>query len=516
MKTLIDSLEYKPTNLKFGTSGLRALVTEMTDLECYINVIGFLSYIASIGELDSDSVVFVAGDLRSSTPRILEAVHKAISDSGYTPRFIGLIPTPALAYFAQENNSAGIMVTGSHIPADRNGIKFYKKSGEVLKSDEVGILESVASTRNAIYNTQYSDSVFDVLGNLKTSITLNKVHDQASVMYKKRYLDFFGSVLVGKKIVFYQHSAVGRDLLVEILEGMGASVETVGRSDVFVPIDTENVTKENLRYFKELANSRDDIYAIISTDGDSDRPFVIDKNGTFYRGDILGAITARWLDVEYCAYPVSSCDVLDIYLDEINIEHEHTKIGSPYVIDSMNAKMNKHSRIAGWEVNGGFLLGTDIVKNNKKLKRLPTRDAFLPIAVALVVAFDSSIDKIFSPLIKRHTQAGLLDNFDIKISGEIVKRFSNDSDITKEQLSKYFNPKDKFSQILNINYLDGIRIYFSNKEIVHIRPSGNAPQLRVYSVADSQRRADEIVRLCIAEPKGVLRKIESDIGSHKS
>jgi len=35
------------------------------------------------------------------------------------------------------------MVTGSHIPADRNGIKFTKRSGEILKSDEPGILEHV-------------------------------------------------------------------------------------------------------------------------------------------------------------------------------------------------------------------------------------------------------------------------------------------------------------------------------------------------------------------------------------
>ena len=51
--------------------------------------------------------------------------------------------------------------------------------------------------------------------------------------------------------------------------------------------------------------------------------------------------------------------------------------------------------------------------------------------------------------------------------------------------------------------------FFDNGEIAHLRPSGNAPQLRIYSVADSQERAAEIVALAIAEPNGIFRAIEN-------
>jgi phosphomannomutase len=65
-----------------------------------------------------------------------------------------------------------------------------------------------------------------------------------------------------------------------------------------------------------------------------------------------------------------------------------------------------------------------------------------------------------------------------------------------------------FDEIVRLNVLDGVRIYFRNSDIVHIRPSGNAPQLRIYAVSNSQTRADEIVSLAVREPDGVLRQLE--------
>src|SRR6266496_2901749 len=130
MPTLHDSLGYEPAELKFGTSGLRGLVTDMTDLECYINTAGFLAFLAAGGEIQSGVPIYVAGDLRDSTPRIIAVVTQAILDGGYRPVNSGQIPTPAIAFYALEQKAPCIVVTGSHIPAERNGIKFYKSAGE--------------------------------------------------------------------------------------------------------------------------------------------------------------------------------------------------------------------------------------------------------------------------------------------------------------------------------------------------------------------------------------------------
>ena len=61
---------------------------------------------------------------------------------------------------------------------------------------------------------------------------------------------------------------------------------------------------------------------------------------------------------------------------------------------------------------------------------------------------------------------------------------------------------------MRINVLDGVRISFNNGDVAYIRPSGNAPQLRIYANSDSQARADQIVEFALREPEGILRQLE--------
>jgi phosphomannomutase len=75
-------------------------------------------------------------------------------------------------------------------------------------------------------------------------------------------------------------------------------------------------------------------------------------------------------------------------------------------------------------------------------------------------------------------------------------------------LTRVFTPAFGFDDIVRINVLDGVRVYFKNRDVAHVRPSGNAPQLRIYSNSDSQARADQIVKLGLREPDGILRRME--------
>ncbi len=511
MPRLRETLQYEPNELKFGTSGLRGLVTEMTDLECYINTVGFLKFLVTIGHLQTGGTVYVAGDLRDSTPRITRAVCQAIADGGYQAVYEGLIPTPALAFYGLRQKTANIMVTGSHIPADRNGIKFYKVDGEVLKADEAGIKQAVAEARERFYGIDARQSNFGPDGMLKAPTEVPATQNAARDLYMQRYVNVFGGSFVGKKIVFYQHSAVGRDLLVEILQQLGAEVIPVGRSDVFVPIDSENVTSKDQAYFRQLSEEYPDAFAIVSTDGDSDRPFVVDEHGVFHRGDELGAVVAHWLQADAAAYPVSASDAVDNYLNSNGVEWTHTRIGSPFVIVAMQEEAARgKQRVVGWEVNGGFLLGVDMEVNGQTLSALPTRDAILPIIIALRMAVDAgvAVSEVFVTLPQRFTSAGLIDNFPAEVSQKIMTQFSTDDEATHGALGRFFTAQHGFGRVEKIDSLDGVRIFFDNGEIAHIRPSGNAPQLRIYSVADTQSRADQIVALAIAEPDGIFRTVE--------
>ena len=506
------SLAYQPLELSFGTSGLRGLVTDMTDLECYINSAGFLLFLKQTESLKKGAAVSIAGDLRKSTPRILGAVIQAIEDTGFKAEYCGLIPTPALAFWAKEHNQPCIMVTGSHIPDDRNGIKFYKSSGEVLKQDEVTIQQAVATVRADIYNSL--ENTFDSEGSLITFPELPDPSPQPAAQFIKRFLAVIpANAFAGKHLVVYQHSAVGRDMLVEVLEKLGAKVTPVDRSDAFISIDTENVTPEDQAHFHSIARQHPDTFAIVSTDGDSDRPFVIDEEGEFHRGDVLGFIVAKELAADFAAIPITSSDAVDSSLDKFHIAWQHTKIGSPHVIVAMqNALLQKFQKVVGWEVNGGFLTGTDLPYGNGILKALPTRDAFLPILIALYAAVKSSvsISQLFSALPPRFTQAGLIDNFPQIDSQKIIEKLSKNDDGTQELITTCFGQDLGFEKIKKVDTTDGIRIFFSNNEIAHIRASGNAPQLRMYSVASSQKRADEIIELGI-QAHGILTELQESV-----
>jgi phosphomannomutase len=517
----------QPAALTFGTSGLRGLVDDITDLEAYVNTRGFLGYLFKVGDVIGGDTVCIAGDRRPSTESpgrsIMRAVARAIEDAGLGVDNLGLIPTPALAFHALAKGCPSVMITGSHIPFDRNGIKFNRTAGEVLKTDEAGILEAVAAVRRSEYERPESASLFDGNGMFKPaeSRPLPAVNEDARRVYLRRYLDFFPRRgLVGKRIVFFQHSAVGRDLVVDLLRELGAEVHPAARSEAFIPIDTEDIPAERLEDLQamadDVARSHGPVDAVLSTDGDSDRPLLcgVDTDGRvrFYGGDLLGLVVAEYLRADAISVPISANDAVDLQSAKRGVTPVKTKIGSPYVISSMQeARAQGAATVVGWEANGGFLVGSTVYRDGRALGALPTRDAVLPLLAALFASIDQActLVELFAALPPRFSKAGLIDQFPLEISQGLVQRFSRGAETAiRNELAGYFNAEGGFDAIEKINTIDGVRIYFANGDIAHIRPSGNAPQLRLYACADTQARADEIVALGIREPDGILRRLE--------
>src|SRR5437016_6794133 len=363
-------LNYTPVPLAFGTSGLRGLVKDITDLEAYINVKGALRYLLSIGDIDAGSGVVNAGDPRPITVRIMRACAQAIVGSGCRVENAGKIPTPALVSHAISTGRAGVMVTGSHIPFDRNGIKINKSVGEVLKSDEPGITREVEHVRVQEYSRTATESAFDGSGMLKRSPELPALARAAEEAYIRRYLtSFTRGGLSGLRVLVYQHSAVGRDILPRILRELGAEVITAGRSETFVSIDTENITDEQLDRLEEFAVAAEasgrPLHAIVSTDGDSDRPLVTavlpaagvhpgGRRVRFLPGDLLGIVVAEYLRADAAAVPISANDAVEQRMADRRVSLQKTKIGSPYVVSALDDLRGDgtHARIVGWEANG--------------------------------------------------------------------------------------------------------------------------------------------------------------------
>jgi len=357
-------LKQEPVLLKFGTSGLRAPVADLTDLECYINIRGFIDYLKNIspedGGIKEGAEIFLAGDFRPSTPRITKAIARAAKDSGCIVKNCGNMSSSAVAYCGMRNNCASIMVTGSHVPEDRNGIKPNKTRGEVLKADEAAMGQYVAKAREMIYETLGTPNcLFNENAMFVADVVLPEVDNSQIEFYIKRYAEIFpANCLQGKKIVIYQHSSVGRDAVTEIFKRLGAEIVVEGRTDKFVSIDTEAIKEKDLELMKEWAEKHKP-FALISFDGDCDRPWLSNEYGEFLPGDLLGGLTILYLGADFGAVPITCNDAVDKILNS-KARLVKTKIGSPYVIKSMmDAEKKGFKKIAGWEVNGGFMTYSD-------------------------------------------------------------------------------------------------------------------------------------------------------------
>ncbi len=465
------------SGVAFGTSGARGLVSAMTDRVCYGYTTGFLHYLREIGEFAPGSEVALAGDLRPSTPRILRACSQAIRDAGGVPVFCGHVPTPALAHYAFARRIPSLMVTGSHIPDDRNGIKFHRAAGEVLKTDEAGIARQVLPLDH---------SRFTAHGQLIDAAPLPEVRNIEDG-YLQRYLEFFGDkALSGLTVGLYQHSAVGRDLLALILRALGADVLPLGRSDSFIPVDTEALRPEDIDLARQWA-AEHRLDAIVSTDGDADRPLLADHRGNWLRGDILGLLCARELGAECVVTPVSSNTALE--KSGAFPRTIRSRIGSPYVITAMEEATREHGGIiCGYEANGGFLLGSKIAREGHELAALPTRDAVLPIVSVLAAAKNRPVADLCADLPQRVTWSDRLKEFPTADSRAILAWLTSGSEAErKARIETYYHSLT--GKLAHVDQTDGLRMSFESGAIIHLRPSGNAPELRCYTETDTEESA---------------------------
>ena len=475
----------------FGTSGARGLAEAMTDRVCYAYTRGFLQHLESIGELQGGERVAIAGDLRPSTDRILAAVRRGAADAGYRPVLCGKLPSPAIALYGITEGIPAIMVTGSHIPADRNGIKFNQAAGEILKDDEAGIRAQVVAVDDALFGPQGRFLTADARS-VETS-------DAARRRYLARYREFFPpGCLKGLRLGVYQHSAVGRDLLLEIVRGLGAEAVALAPSEEFLPVDTEAIRPEDVELARNWA-SQHQLDAILSTDGDSDRPLLADERGEWLRGDVAGILCARFLAADVVITPVSCNSAVEKcgWFAEVR----RTRIGSPYVIEAMlEAIAAGRERVVGYEANGGFLTGTDLMLDGRTLGALPTRDAVLLLLGVLLLAVRAgkTVSALAHELPARYTASDRLQEFPPAASRAVLARFDTGE---REAAETLFG--SLCGTLVAVDRTDGVRMTFDSGEVVHLRPSGNAPEFRCYNEAASPGRVADLNAACLAILNGL-------------
>lgn len=476
------------TSLKFGTSGLRGLVRDMPPDVCARYVDAFLRHIET-GGAPASRMLLVGRDLRQSSPAIVDACLAAAGAAGYAALDCGVLPTPALALEAMRLGVPAIMVTGSHIPADRNGLKFYRPDGEIAKADEAGILACLDAARR--------DPVED--GPILPAAAPPEAGGLALENYRRRYRAPGGAFpLAGMRVGVWQHSSVARDLIAEVLAGLGAEAVVLGRSDTFVAVDTEALGPEDAGRAAGWARAHR-VDAIVSSDGDADRPLIADEQGRFLRGDVVGLLTALALGADTVVTPVTSSSAVE--LSGLFGRTVRTRVGSPYVIEAMAA--DGAGVVVGFEANGGVLLGSPVEAQGFALAALPTRDALLPVVAVLALARrrGRTVSQLVGELPARFTASGRIEHV---AAGESAALLTTLAD---RRAAAAFLGDD--AELAGIDTMDGVRLTLATGETVHFRASGNAPELRCYCEASTAARASLLLEEGLARASAAIAALRA-------
>jgi phosphomannomutase len=399
----------------------------------------------------------------------------ALQTAGLSPVDCGTVPTPALALYGLTEGAASLMITGSHIPADRNGIKFYRPDGEIDKQDEIAIAAIAASL--SAKGWTYTEN---------PNASPARQVDVSSLYLARNKALLPSKALSGLRIGVYQHSTVSRDLFVDILSYFGAEVIPLGRSAHFIPVDTEAVSADTVAALQSWAREFR-LDAIVSADGDGDRPLLADETGKPLRGDLIGLLAARFLKAESVVTPVTS----NSGIEAAGSYHVvRTRVGSPHVIAGMQAEVQagRHN-VMGFEANGGLLTASDFQVNGASIRALPTRDCVLPcLAVLSYVAT------------RRQTLSQLAEQVDLPCA--LSDRLENFALNRSERLMAYLRASpDNLSQFLqsvgsvsSVSDIDGLRMTLADGKIIHFRPSGNAPEMRCYVEAKDQVSCEALLK----------------------
>lgn len=468
--------------LGFGTSGLRGLAAELDGPPAFAYSLAFGNVMLKRGDVRTGEAVFVGRDLRPSSPSIASRCAAGLRAAGLAPVDCGVLPTPALAFHAMASGAMAIMVTGSHIPEDRNGLKFYRRDGEIDKRDELAISEAASDVR-----------VAPAVASAST-----RADGAALARYRRRCVEMLSpAALERMRVGVYQHSSAARDLLVDVLGALGAEVIALGRSDAFVALDTEALRPEDetlcLRWAREHR-----LDAIVSTDGDADRPLIADETGRALRGDLVGAVTACVLGADCVVTPVNSNSGIERGNRFARVLR--TRIGSPYVIEGMaRAHREGACRVIGFEANGGVLIGSPVGIGNRTLTALPTRDALVPILAFLDMARRSCrpLSTFADDFAFSATASGRLENIAPSASGDFLQRLRNDSDFRERVV-------DGMLCVASIDITDGVRMVAADGTVLHYRASGNAPELRCYVEASGETSARTLLSLGLAGARAYL------------
>ncbi|MGB9236921.1 MAG: phosphoglucomutase/phosphomannomutase family protein [Terriglobales bacterium] len=449
------------TQIKFGTSGWRAVVAEeFTFANVHRAVHGIARYVAS--QKPSGAKVIVGRDPRFLGETFCATAADILASYGITPLVIAEpAPTPTISYAVIQSKADGaINFTASHNPPEYNGIKFSTPDGapalpEATKAIEAAIAaydQNPQGSQGAKVEAQSIDPRRMYLSRLREIVDLDVI--------KKS----------GVKIVFDPMWGSARGYSDALLREAGVPVSTVHdyRDVLFgghAPEPDDHLLGDLRQKMRETGAGIG-----IATDGDADRFGIVDEDGTYLQPNYVIALLFNYL-VETRGWKngvgksVATTNLVNALAEKHKIELHETPVGFKYI-----GELIKQDKILiGGEESAGLSIR----------KHVPEKDGVLAglLCCEMVARHGVSLGKQLEALF---AEVGsfypLRENF--RLTAEVKQKFTEKLRADPAEFCG--------SKVAKVVRTDGLKLVLADGSWVCYRLSGTEPVVRVYSEARSR------------------------------
>ncbi len=457
-----------PTQIKFGTSGWRAVMAEeFTFANVRRAVGGIARYVAS--QKPQGARVIVGRDPRFLGETFSSMAAEILAGQGIIPLVVAEpAPTPAFAYAVIQNKADGVInFTASHNPPEYNGIKFSTPDGcpalpEVTKKIEAEIVAG---------------------DNPPSASSVAKAAAPETLDPKPAYLKRLGEIIdleairkAGVKVAFDPMWGAARGYSDELLRSAGVQVAAVHdyRDVLFgghAPEPDDHLLEDLRTKMRETGAQIG-----IATDGDADRFGIVDADGTFVQPNYVIALLFDYL-VESrgwkngVAKSVATTNLINALAEHHGVELHETPVGFKYI-----GELIMQDKIAiGGEESAGLSIRHHVPEKDGVLAGLLCCESIAKRGKSLGEQLKALSNQVGSYYPMR-------ENF--RLTPEVKEKFT-------EKLR--FDPREFMGHpVSQVVRTDGLKLVFSDGSWVCYRSSGTEPVVRVYTEARSERGLEKL------------------------
>ena len=431
----------------FGTDGVRGVANkELTPLLAM--QLGQAGASVLTKETSHKPTIMVGCDTRISGGMLANALMAGVCSVGANCVYVGVIPTPAVAYLTKKYKvDAGVVISASHNPVEFNGIKFFDGNGYKLP-------DAMEDEIEAIIKNDMQDLTFPT----GTGIGSITYQTDAREDYVKHAIKAIPVDLHGMKIVADCAEGASYYTSVEALKALGADVVAIHNKPDGTNINA-NCGSTHMEELMERVKA-EKANVGLAFDGDADRLLAVDEKGNKVDGDQIMGIVGNYLKeqkkLKKDTIVATVMSNLGFFLmgEKQGIHMEQTKVGDRYVLE----RMRQIGANLGGEQSGHIIF----------LDENTTGDGLLSALHLLQVLVDTK--KPLSEL------ASIM---------EVLPQALVNAKVPNDKKNSYMdNP-----QIADA--IDALTKKFAGEGRVLIRPSGTEPLVRVMIEGKDQKQIQE-------------------------